>query len=83
MFREGAQLSEAILFLEEALRDKKVDGELAQKVTSYLDRRSEIFIRDWYERGSAFINRWSIAGQFERDARLLELSAEVAAASGR
>ncbi|KKK57960.1 hypothetical protein LCGC14_3049230, partial [marine sediment metagenome] len=83
MFREGTELSEALLYLEKALQEKRIDGELARKVDSYLDRRSEIFIRDWYSRGTAFINRWSIAGQFESDAKLLELAGEVAAVSVR
>lgn len=48
---------------------------------SYLDERAEVFTRFWYDRGRNHIHRWSPAGQFERDARLLELCAAVAAAT--
>ena len=48
-----------------------------------LDERGELFTRDWLGRGWQFINRWSPAGQAERDARLLELAGEVAAAAGK
>ena len=82
-FREGMELGEALLYLEQALLDKKAGGELAQKVNRYLDERGEVFTRYWYERGGQFISRWSPAAQVERDAQLLELCAEVAKASGQ
>jgi hypothetical protein len=81
-FREGTELSEAILYLEQALLEKRVGGEIAQKVGGYLDARGEAFIKFWYERGGQFISRWSPAGQAERDAELLALCAEVAKVSG-
>jgi len=70
MFREGVQLAEAILFLQRALDEKRITGELAERVNRYLDERAEAFLRHWS------------AGRFERDALLLALAAEVAA-SGR
>lgn len=81
MFREGVQLSEAIIYLEKSLKEGKISGELADKVNSYLDDRGTTFIRDWYDRGGAYINRWTIANEFQSDARLLELAAEVAASA--
>jgi hypothetical protein len=83
MFREGAEISEVILFLEKALRDKTLAPPLGAKVNAYLDRRGRIFLRDWYERGRAFTNRWSVPGQFERDAELLRLAAEVTRAESK
>jgi hypothetical protein len=81
-FREGVELSEAVLFLEKTLQDKKLSGELEQKVNRYLDERGEVFTKFWYDRGFAFINAWAPAGLADRDARLLALCAEVAAATG-
>jgi hypothetical protein len=68
MFREGVQLCEAILFLERALLEKKISGDLARRVDEYLDERGAAYIEEWWE------------GEFARDARLYELAAEVAAA---
>jgi hypothetical protein len=82
MYREGVELCEAILYLEQAVREKKIDGQLAAKVNSYLDHRSQEFIKWWWrgKSGLGFVNDWSIPGQFDSDARLLELAGEVAAA---
>ena len=84
-FREGTELAEAILFLEKAIQDGAIDGPLAAKVNRYLDERSECFRNYWYERGANFISRWSLAGQTERDVRLLALCARSRqrGASGR
>jgi hypothetical protein len=81
-FREGTELCEAVLCLEAALQAGKVGGDLAQKVNRYLDARGEALIKFWYERGGGFINNWSPAGQFDRDAELLALCGEVARAAG-
>jgi hypothetical protein len=78
-FREGVQIAEAILFLEKSLQDQTIDGELAERVDRFLDERSEVFRKYWYERGPHFINRWSLPGQTRRDASLLALCGEVAA----
>lgn len=67
MFREGVQLCEAILFLQRALEEKAIGGELAERVNRCLDGRAEAFLRQWS------------AGRFERDAQLLALAGEVAA----
>jgi hypothetical protein len=82
MYREGVELCEAILYLEQAVREKKIDGELAAKVNSYLDVRSQEFIKWWWrgKSGLGFVNDWSIPNQFDSDAQLLNLADEVAAA---
>ena len=83
-FREGTELCEAILYLEKALAGKKISGELEQKVNRYLDERGEVFIKYWYTRRASVWDagqKLSIIGQVERDARLLALCAEVAAAA--
>jgi hypothetical protein len=66
MFREGLQLCQAILFLEQAAGDNKLPADLAQKVDRYLDHRSEAFLKHWS------------AGRLERDELLLALCAEAA-----
>jgi hypothetical protein len=81
-FREGTEFSEAILYLEQALLDKKISGDLAAKVDRYLDARGEAFIKFWYSRGGGFISRWTPAGMADRDAELLALCGEVAKAVG-
>jgi hypothetical protein len=82
LYREGVELCEAILYLEQALRENRIDGELAEQVNDYLDRRSREFIKWWWrgKSGLGFVNDWSIPEQFNSDARLLELAGEVAAA---
>jgi len=66
MFREGVQVCEAILFLERALREKRIAGDLAQRVDACLQ-----------ERGTAFVNGWT-AGRIRRDRALFALAAQVA-----
>jgi len=78
-FREGTELAEALLFLEKTLQDETISGPLVEKVNRYLDQRSEVFRKYWYERGWNYINRWSPVGQADRDRQLLALCAEVAA----
>ncbi|MGQ9660902.1 MAG: glycoside hydrolase domain-containing protein [Kiritimatiellia bacterium] len=83
-FREGTELGEALLYLENALVGKKIQGELEQKVSRYLDRRAEVFIRYWYERRSGQWDagyRWTPPGLMDLDAQLLELCAEVSSAT--
>jgi hypothetical protein len=83
MFREGTELSEAILLLERALAEKKVSGDLERRINDFLNQRGTTFVRDWFDRGEAFRERWTIAGQTESDAQLLELAAAAAAAGAR
>ena len=81
-FREGTEFSEAVLYLEAALQDGKVSGDLAAKVNRCLDARGEAFIKFWYDRGGGFRSNWSPAGMADRDAELLALCGEVAKAAG-
>ncbi len=74
--REGLQEAEARIFVEEALVDKKIAGELAAKAWKLLDERAE-FCRLVHS------NRKPIrftcgAGWQRRSARLYHLAAEVA-----
>ncbi|MCG3181891.1 MAG: hypothetical protein BIFFINMI_04331 [Phycisphaerae bacterium] len=68
MLREGVQLAEAVLFLERALADKKIDGDLAARVNRLLDERGRLLVNNW-------LNSRLIA-----DRELLATAGEVAAA---
>jgi len=77
MFREGVELCEAILFVRHALEKKQLSGGLLQRADRYLhlrDRRGEC------ERDVAFGQGWFGARymQAEEDAKLLDLTGEVA-----
>ena len=67
MLREGVELAEALLFVEKALEDHKVTGELATKANRILDERGEASLKDWPD------------GRMERDAQLIALAGEIAA----
>jgi RNA polymerase sigma factor (sigma-70 family) len=69
MFREGVQICETLIFLERSVMEKKISGELAERVGKYLEARGAARIKDWR------------AGQLARDARLYALAAEVAKAT--
>jgi hypothetical protein len=71
MLREGTELAETILFLQRTLDAKMLSGEIEQRANRLLDERDE-----------AFLKRWE-SGRSDRDARLLALAGEVAAASGK
>ncbi|MFH1024872.1 MAG: glycoside hydrolase domain-containing protein [Planctomycetota bacterium] len=70
MLREGVEIAEAILFIEQALQDKKVGDDLESRANRLLDARAEAFLKNW------------TAGRFERDAKLMALAGEVAAKMG-
>jgi len=80
-FREGTEIGEGILFLEKAVQEKKVSGALEAKVNKYLEERGEVFTKFWYDRGRDYIHRWTPAGLADREMRLFDLCAEVAAAA--
>ena len=71
MLREGCQQCEAILYIERALQEKKIAGELAQRANAYLDERSRAFIK----------SDWPIDRQ-DLDRRLFELAAEASGVTG-
>jgi hypothetical protein len=70
MFREGMQLCEIILRLQQLLDAKSIPGDLAKRVNACLDRRSTAFLNGYWE------------GQLERDRELLEIAGEVAGVAG-
>jgi len=69
MFREGVQLAEAILFIQRAIEEKKISGDLEQRANRYLDARGEAFLKGWF--GVRYV-------QAEQDEKLLDLAGEVA-----
>ncbi|MFH1022042.1 MAG: glycoside hydrolase domain-containing protein [Planctomycetota bacterium] len=81
MYREGVQEAEARVFLEKAIAEKKVDGELAAKCLAVLNARAQ-FCRVVHSRpaplAAAYDGGWQQAA-----ADLYRLAAEVAAKSGK
>jgi hypothetical protein len=77
VFREGVQVGEAILFLERALEEKKVSGDLEKKIGILLDERARYYLRGYHNFRSFECSNWQ-----ERDDRLFALCAEVAGAAG-
>ena len=73
MFREGVELCEAILFVRNALHNKRLSGDLQKRAERYLGpgtgERERTFARGF------FMPRYM---QAEEDAKLLELAGEVA-----
>jgi hypothetical protein len=69
MFREGVELAEALLYIEQAVREKKLSADLQQRANRYLDERGEGFVKSWF--GVRYM-------QSEEDAKLLGLAGEVA-----
>jgi len=74
MFREGLELTEALLFIELAVAEKKLSDDLQKRAKSVLDARSRAFRRGWF--GSRYI-------QSEYDEKLLDLAGEVAKELGK
>jgi hypothetical protein len=83
MYREGVVMAEAVIFLQRAIEEKKIAGDLAQRVGQCLDERAAPL--EWYAGGSCqpriyrFMNAWIQ----ERDAKLLALCGEVAKTTGK
>jgi len=75
MFREGVEIAETLLFIEQAIQAKKLSPELQQKVEKALEARSNAFIMDWF-------TIRDMPGA-EEDAKLLGLAGEVAREVGR
>ena len=70
MFREGVELTEALLFIERAIQEKRLSAALQQRAERELEARSHAFIMDWFS-----IRDMPAA---EEDAKLLDLAGEVA-----
>jgi hypothetical protein len=69
MFREGLELTEALLFVQQAIAEGKLSADLQKRAKSVLDARGQAFGRGWF--GIRFM-------QAEYDAKLLDLAGEVA-----
>ncbi len=69
MLREGVQLAEAILFIQQAVESGKLSGNLLERVNQYLDARGNSFL-------NAGFDVWYM--QSLHDAKLLGLAGEVA-----
>jgi hypothetical protein len=74
MLREGVEIAEAILFIEKALQDKKISGDLEQRANRCLDERSDVFPR------RLIAGSLGMSGRFDRDQQLMAIAGEVAAA---
>ncbi|MDD4890884.1 MAG: hypothetical protein PHU85_13265 [Phycisphaerae bacterium] len=79
MFREGVQACEAIIFLQRAVEDKKVSGELAAKIANVLDERARQYLQSRHVNGDNWLVFESSDWQ-DRDDKLFALCAEVAGA---
>jgi len=73
MVREGLQVAEAVLFLQKAIEDKKLTGDLEKTVNAYLDSRDGFGVRG----AMAIIDRQ------EWDGKLLNLASEAAGAMSK
>ena len=81
MFREGVQITEAVVFLQKALESKAAGGELAKKIEDLLDERARYYLRTRANQECNWLALECSAWQ-ERDDRLLALCAEVAKQTG-
>ena len=74
MYREGVELTEAILFIQRAIDGKKLSADLEQRANRYLDERGDAFLKGWH--GVRYL-------QAEQDEKLLALAGEVARATAK
>ena len=74
MVREGAELAEAVLFIQRAIEDKQISGDLEQRANQVLEDRMDTLLKEVGRR------RWSPPDRFDRDAKLIAIAGEVAAA---
>jgi hypothetical protein len=81
-FRQGVQTCEAILYLQKALDQGKLNGQLAGRVTAVIRQRVEFFKAIRSEWGRALDVHVAVPQMEPMMDRLLGLCAEVAAATG-
>jgi hypothetical protein len=74
MFREGTELTEALLDVEQAIAEKKLSADLLERATRYRDERARSFNMGFFP---------AIRMQSEEDAKLLGLAGEVAKELGK
>lgn len=81
-FREGAQVVEAIFFLQKAMDAGKLDAGMAQRIRTLLDERARPYVRFFFSSTwpmETMIQFFEGSGTEERDERLYALCAEVEA----
>ena len=81
-FREGLQIREALISLQQALDSKVISGELATRCLDMLDQRARYYTRT--REGQPML--WTVyegSGWEIRDAELFDLAAEVAKVAKR
>jgi hypothetical protein len=74
MFREGLELTEALLFVEHAFAQGKISADLQKQARSVLDARRRAFERGWF----GFRHM-----QSDYDQKLLDIAGEVARELGK
>ncbi|MCG3178757.1 MAG: hypothetical protein BIFFINMI_01086 [Phycisphaerae bacterium] len=86
MFREGIQVAEAVISLRKALADKKVSGELADRIRLFLDERARQQLRNNSPigvspggDGSYWLTGQCLGDWRAREAELFALAAQAAA----
>jgi len=77
MFREGVQITEAVVFLQKALESKAAGGELAGKIEDLLDERARYYLRTRPNQECNWLS-WECSDWQGRDDRLYALAAEAA-----
>lgn len=84
-FREGVQVAEAILFVQQALDAGRLGDELAARAAALLDERARYYARAYFYNGVPLNNGQAIvcSNWQERDDRLFALAAEVSKAALR
>jgi hypothetical protein len=85
MFREGVQVAEAIIFLQRAVANKRVGGDVAKRIDDLLLERARYFLRSEYVTRMYGTRMFTMecSNWQERDDKLFALCAEVAANGGR
>jgi hypothetical protein len=79
MLREGVQLAEAVLYVQRALTEQKISGDLAKRAEALLEARGILLVRQIGRGRGRYVPAERVAG----DAALLALAGEVAAAQGQ
>ncbi|MEI7821344.1 MAG: glycoside hydrolase domain-containing protein [Verrucomicrobiota bacterium] len=74
VFREGLELSEALLDIEQASAEKKIGAGLLERVMRYREERAQAFVRGFFPAARM---------QAAEDAKLLDLAGEVARELGK
>jgi Glycoside hydrolase 123, catalytic domain/Glycoside hydrolase 123 N-terminal domain len=84
MFREGVQLTEAMIFLQKALDSGKLPAGMAQSIRALLNARARAYLRTYRYMWppSSLWKQYAGSGIRERDQALFDLCAKAAKATG-